>query len=57
MISKSTKMAVILVTAFSINQNNAQQKGVGIDLSLMDTSVSPKNDFFNFVNGTWLKNT
>lgn len=57
MISKSTKMIVILITAFGLNQNNAQQNGVGIDLSLMDTSVSPKDDFFNFVNGTWLKNT
>lgn len=57
MISKSTKMIVILITAFGFNQNNAQQNGVGIDLSLMDTSVSPKDDFFNFVNGTWLKNT
>ncbi|WNM20448.1 M13 family metallopeptidase [Flavobacterium capsici] len=45
------------MAALSYNQNNAQQKGVGIDLSLMDTSVSPKDDFFNFVNGTWLKNT
>ncbi|HQA73304.1 MAG: M13 family metallopeptidase [Flavobacterium sp.] len=50
-------MIVILITAFGFNQNNAQQNGVGIDLSLMDTSVSPKDDFFNFVNGTWLKNT
>ena len=57
MISKSTKIAVVLVTAFSFNQNNAQQKGTGIDLSLMDMSVKPSNDFFNFVNGTWLKNT
>ena len=37
--------------------SNAQQKSPGIDLSLMDKSVSPKNDFFNFVNGTWIKNT
>ncbi|WP_394853503.1 M13 family metallopeptidase [Flavobacterium capsici] len=57
MISKSTKIAILLMAALSYNQNNAQQKGVGIDLSLMDTSVSPKDDFFNFVNGTWLKNT
>lgn len=48
---------MILMTLCGINQNYAQQKGVGIDLSLMDTSVSPKNNFFNFVNGTWLKNT
>ncbi len=37
--------------------SNAQQKTPGIDISLMDKSVSPKNDFFNFVNGTWIKNT
>ncbi len=35
----------------------AQQKTPGIDLSLMDKSVSPKDDFFTYVNGTWLKNT
>lgn len=52
-----TKLTMILMTLCGINQNYAQQKGVGIDLSLMDTSVSPKNNFFNFVNGTWLKNT
>ena len=23
----------------------------------MDTTVSPKNDFYNYVNGTWMKNT
>ncbi|MBX2828791.1 MAG: M13 family metallopeptidase [Flavobacteriaceae bacterium] len=28
----------------------------GIILANMDTSVSPKNDFYNYVNGTWLKN-
>ena len=29
----------------------------GIDLSGMDTSVRPQDDFHNFVNGLWLKNT
>ncbi|MGC4041040.1 MAG: M13 family metallopeptidase [Flavobacterium sp.] len=38
-------------------QLNAQQKTPGINTSLMDKTVSPKNDFFKFVNGTWLKNT
>lgn len=27
----------------------------GIDVTLMDTSVSPKDDFFNYVNGAWLE--
>jgi putative endopeptidase len=57
MISNTTKFFMVLITAFSISQNYAQQKGVGIDLSLMDNSVRPQDDFFNFVNGTWLKNT
>ena len=29
----------------------------GIDLTMMDTSVSPSTDFFQFVNGSWLKST
>lgn len=28
----------------------------GIDLSLMDTSVKPSDDFFRYVNGKWLDN-
>lgn len=57
---KSTYLAKTLCIAifiFNAFQSNAQKKVPGIDLSLMDPSVSPKNDFFNFVNGTWLKNT
>lgn len=29
----------------------------GIILSNMDTSLSPKDDFYNYVNGSWMKNT
>lgn len=29
----------------------------GIILANMDTTVSPKTDFYRYVNGTWLKNT
>ncbi|WP_432412117.1 M13 family metallopeptidase [Rasiella sp. SM2506] len=29
----------------------------GIILSNMDTTVNPKNDFYNYVNGNWMKNT
>ncbi|QIL91543.1 peptidase M13 [Microbulbifer sp. SH-1] len=31
--------------------------GSGIDLSAMDTSVRPQDDFFSYVNGNWIKNT
>ena len=53
-LSKTVLTAFVFTCVFQIN---AQQKNPGINLSLMDNSVSPKNDFFKFVNGTWLKNT
>ncbi|MEO5808656.1 MAG: M13 family metallopeptidase [Sphingomicrobium sp.] len=31
--------------------------GVGIDLSAMDKSVRPGDDFFNYANGSWVKRT
>ena len=52
--SKTLVTALLISSAFQVN---AQQKTPGINTSLMDKSVSPKNDFFKFVNGTWLKNT
>jgi putative endopeptidase len=52
--SKTLFTALVISSALQIN---AQQKAPGINTSLMDKSVSPKNDFFKFVNGTWLKNT
>ncbi len=33
------------------------EKTPGIVLENMDTSVNPKNDFYNYVNGSWMKNT
>ncbi|WP_224491241.1 M13 family metallopeptidase [Robertkochia flava] len=29
----------------------------GLNLSYMDTTVAPQNDFFNYVNGTWFRET
>ncbi len=46
----------------SISQNteNMAEKGSatpenGLDLASMDTSVRPQDDFYNYVNGTWMK--
>ncbi|MDC7995107.1 M13 family metallopeptidase [Altibacter sp. HG106] len=36
---------------------NADEGPRGIILANMDTTVSPKADFYNYVNGTWMKNT
>lgn len=35
----------------------AEEKTPGIELQYMDTLVSPKNDFYNYVNGNWMKTT
>ena len=34
-----------------------EEKSAGIILENMDTSVKPTDDFFNHVNGNWIKNT
>ncbi|MEN8885827.1 MAG: M13 family peptidase, partial [Winogradskyella sp.] len=34
----------------------AEVKIPGIILENMDTSVNPKDDFYNYVNGSWVKN-
>lgn len=53
----------IFVTVFSC-KNEVEQKPIdeismpaGINVSLMDTTVRPQDDFYNFVNGNWMKNT
>ena len=46
----------ILFSAFCFS-GNAQQDSHGINLEYMDTSVQPKDNFFRFVNGTWLDKT
>ena len=40
-----------------IAMNSEEEVVPGIDLSYMDTSVAPQDDFFTYVNGTWFKNT
>ena len=53
---KNTKILLASIAFISIGQANAQ-KTPGINVSLMDKSVKPSDNFFNFVNGTWVKNT
>ena len=45
-----------LYSCQSGNQNTANSEDV-LDLSARDTSVSPAQNFFEYANGTWLKNT
>lgn len=57
---KSTLLTgMILVTAVSCGdkKTDALAEGPrGIILENMDTLISPKQDFYNYVNGTWMKN-
>lgn len=52
-----SKVFLTMVFFSSVIQINAQQKTPGINTSYMNTAISPKDNFFQFVNGTWLKNT
>ena len=49
---------VSILVLFCVANSNAQQtdqkEPIGINTSFMDRSVRPNDNFFNFVNGTWL---
>lgn len=46
----------MLLAAGICSQNvNAQTSDKGLDLSLMDKTVRPQDDFYNYVSGTWMK--
>src|SRR5690606_13529763 len=52
--------SVLLVTACKTDTKKEvaeAQTDPGINLSYMDTTTSPKDDFFRYVNGTWLDQT
>ena len=58
----TTKMRMALMASvlglLSLNaQNSATKSTPGINVEFMDQTVKPSNDFFNYVNGTWLKTT
>lgn len=51
--------SVILIGMTATAQKKATKtvaKTPGINLAAMDKSIKPSEDFYNFVNGTWLKN-
>jgi predicted metalloendopeptidase len=56
-IQTSIKLCFLAAGLLSLSQGIAQQKKPGIAVDLMDKSVRPNDNFFQFVNGTWLKNT
>lgn len=46
-----------ILCCVTIEAQNAKPKEPGINLSNMDTKVSPGQDFFRYVNGAWLDKT
>ncbi|GGP06086.1 endothelin-converting protein [Cloacibacterium rupense] len=46
------KIAVVALIGFSAS-SFAQDKG--LELQYMDTSIRPQDDFYNYVNGSWMK--
>lgn len=54
-------IAIICAIVIACNDNRIMRNTAaierGIILSNMDTTVSPKQDFYNYVNGNWMKNT
>ena len=61
MIKKLNKPVLCIVCALSaltaVQAQGAKPKEPGINIANMDTKVSPSQDFFRYVNGTWLDKT
>lgn len=53
--SCSSKNTAQSTTAPEMQTTPATAKEEGLNLAYMDTSVRPQDDFFNYVNGNWIK--
>ncbi|MBQ0152680.1 MAG: M13 family peptidase, partial [Chryseobacterium sp.] len=53
----STSKVVVDQATVTTTPEKKEIKEEGINLSYMDKSVRPQDDFFSFVNGNWVKNT
>ncbi|TCN61253.1 M13 family peptidase [Flavobacterium circumlabens] len=47
----------VMFSLTAVNAQNAKPKEPGINVSYMNTKISPTEDFFRYVNGTWLDKT
>ena len=54
---RSLVVALALTASIPFASLPAQQAAAGLDLSGMDLSVKPGDNFFYYANGTWIKNT
>ena len=51
------KKTLLKTTLIALTAMNVTAQNPGINLANMDKSVDPRDDFYRFANGTWLKNT
>ncbi|MEO6176024.1 MAG: M13 family metallopeptidase [Flavobacterium circumlabens] len=47
----------VMFSLTAVTAQNAKPKEPGINVSYMNTKISPTEDFFRYVNGTWLDKT
>ncbi|MEC3875032.1 M13 family metallopeptidase [Chryseobacterium salviniae] len=52
---KKLTLSLLLLGGICSQMVNAQATDKGLDLTLMDKSVRPQDDFYNYVSGTWMK--
>ena len=56
----TNKLFLLLIAAVTINYSSSAQEKMkethtpGLEIKNMDTSISPADDFFRYVNGTWM---
>lgn len=55
--AKCTVAAIVLGSTVCSAQTKKAQQKPGINLSYMDKKVKPNDDFFRYVNGTWMDKT
>ncbi|ROI13576.1 M13 family metallopeptidase [Epilithonimonas hominis] len=51
---KKISLSALMLASF-FRMTSAQTKQAALDLNYMDTSVRPQDDFYSYVNGTWMK--
>ena len=49
---KNLAFGLLCISAIGLTSQNE----IGINVSNIDRSIDPKTDFYQFANGTWLKN-
>ena len=50
-------LAVCAIWSCNQGVNEAQEESHSINMDNIDTNIRPQDDFFNYVNGNWIRNT